>query len=180
MTAEGARFLPLPNRSRDIDDEFELSPLLLRSDPVADDGRSEAALRAQSQPVERNVAARLGDARFQFAGLLQLSLFRRDESQDDELVLCDRLQRFEVPRAAIVVLQQETPGLEPPEKRVRDRLVSSFGQPPAALISPSEMEAEGDLRKAVHDRVIEIDPEAQPFLQAPAEPLVEGAGPRIE
>lgn len=45
-----------------------------------------------------------------------------------------------------------------------DRLVTPFRQPPAALITASEVEAEGHSGEAVHESVVQFHSERKPFF----------------
>lgn len=84
-----------PNRPGRLGDHPQLALLVFRGDPVADDGRGEPALGAQSQPFERNVAGGLPDAGGEPFHRLRAGRFGRDKTQDDGLVVGRVFERLE-------------------------------------------------------------------------------------
>ena len=116
----------------------------------------------------------------QLLSRLQTRLLRCDQSQDHKLVIKDILNRLNGSRAIIIVLKQEALRFYSPEKLTADRFVSSLRQPPAALIAASNMETEGDSRKTVHDRIVQLYADTEPSVETPTLTLIEAARLRIE
>ena len=77
--------------------------------------------------------------------------------------------------ASIVVFQQQSLRLELVKKLAADRFITSFGQPPAALVTASDVESEGYGWKAGYHRVVELDAERKPLIETPAELLVKAS-----
>ena len=82
--------------------------------------------------------------------------------------------------ACVIIFKKESLGLKGTEQLATDRLIAPFGQPPAALVPPSDMQTKGHLRKSVHDRVVQLDTQRKPFVQCPAQPFIITAGLGIE
>jgi len=68
-------------------------------------------------------------------------------------------KRLEGAGAIVIVFEKQPLRLELVEQPATDRLVTSLGQPPAALVSSSDMKAKGHTRKTLHHRVVQIDAE---------------------
>lgn len=104
----------------------------------------------------------------------------RDQSQDHELVLGDIFERFERAGAIIVVFKQEALRSHLAEQLPADRFITALGQPPAALISASDMDGEGDSGKALDDGIVQLDASIEPLIQAPALPFVKASRLGVE
>src|SRR5262249_289379 len=96
-----------PHLARGLDDQRELAALVLDGERVAGEIAGEAALRAQTQALERHAARRFVDAALE--GVLGLKLRRlgRDEAEHDRLSGRQVAQRPEVPGARRVVFHEE-------------------------------------------------------------------------
>ncbi len=147
-----------PNGSCRLDYYPELTLLVLWGDAIANDRCGEAALRAQSEAFERHKPAGFVDPRDQVLGPFPSWCLGRDQSQHHDLVVRDRLQRLKRSRALVIVLEQESLCANLLKNRLGYEIVAALGQPPAALIPPSEVKAEGHLRESADDRVVELDP----------------------
>ena len=77
--------------------------------------------------------------------------------------------------ARIVVFQQQSLRLELVKKLAADRFIASLRQPPAALVTASDVKSKSHIGKAGYDRVVELDAERKPLIETPAELLVEDA-----
>ncbi len=75
-----------PDRSCDAPYELELALLLLVSDPVALQGRSEPTLGAQGESFERNVPGRLFDSELQVGLGFELRFLGRHQAEDGDPV----------------------------------------------------------------------------------------------
>lgn len=118
--------------------------LFFRRDRVAGDGRSKAALRANAEPGKWKILCSSRDALAQVIEGFELAGLGAYQAEHDEFVFGDVLERLERTRAIIVVLEQEPVYFEALEELPADRLVTSLGEPPAALIAASEMKGESD------------------------------------
>lgn len=105
--------------------QFQFALLFCGGDRVADNGRSKSALRADPQSFAIYIAAGFSHVLSQHIEALQGASLRRDESQDNKLVLRNIFERIKGPGAGIVVFQQETLSLDRAEQAGADGLVSS-------------------------------------------------------
>ena len=90
----------------DVDDEFELAPLILRGHRVTLLDAREPALRAELETLHRHVAARLLDAVQHVLAALHVGGLRADQAQHDVLVGGDVSQRLEAAGALAVVFHE--------------------------------------------------------------------------
>ena len=141
--------------------------MFFRRDRVAENRRSKTTLRADAELRQRKILARRPDAPAQVIHALKPANFTGDQAEHDESVFGHVLERRERARAIVVVFEQEPLYLESLEEPATDRFVTSFGQPPAALIAASEMERESDIGKSGDDRIVQLDATRQPLVQAP-------------
>lgn len=79
---------------RRLDDRPELGALVLDGDRVPDHGAGEAALGGQGQALEENKAARLPDPLLEFRHCLSAGGLRRDEPENDHVLVGDRSERW--------------------------------------------------------------------------------------
>ena len=134
----------------------ELASLVLGRELVALHGRGEAALRAESQAIERHQPGRLVDARAQLVHRLEARLLARHQPQHHVAVLRHRAQRLEAARALVVVLQQEA--LEAAlAEHARDGLVAAAGVEHRLVVAAADVQAERDARMAADHRVVHLD-----------------------
>ena len=146
-----------PDPPGDVSDQAQLR-LLLRGGHRADHARREAALRADSQPLERHVPGRLLDARDQVVRILDRPVLRRHEPQHDLVAREHVSERLEGAGAVRVVLEQEP--VEVPEARedlFRDRLVAAGRSPHAARgIPTAHVHRAGHAGEALEDHAVEL------------------------
>jgi len=90
------------------------------------------------------------------------------------------LQWFEGTGSGVVVLQQQSVGINATKQTAADPFVATFGQPPTALVTTSNVKPEGNIVKARHHSIVELDTQGKPLVEAPAEPFVETASTGIE
>ena len=169
-----------PNLTCSPDDECELLRLFFRRDRVAENRRSKTTLRADGELRHGKILARRPDAPAQVIRALKPAFFSGDQAEHEEFVVGYVLERRERARAIIVVFEQESLYLEPLEESAADRLVTSLGEPPAALIAASEVERESDIWKSADDRIVQLDAARQPLVQTPPLLFVETPGLRVE
>ena len=149
-------------------DHAKLALLILFRDPIADDRAGKTALGAEGQPIQGEIATRLPNARCQlFLGLLAPG-FGRDESQDNDLILRHFPQRLEGARAGIIVFEQQPLSLDSLEDALGNWLVPTRGQPPAALVTSSQVETERDFGKITDHGVVHCDTLFQPSIKTPS------------
>src|SRR5690242_14919580 len=96
----------MPDRGGGIDDELELRPFVRLGDRVASDRGGKAALWADGQPVEIDVAGCFLRAPPEIGDALQRRRLAADEPEHDALVL-DETQRAEIAGPRRVVFEQE-------------------------------------------------------------------------
>jgi hypothetical protein len=95
-----------PKGARRANQERQFSSLIFGGDSVADNRRCEAALGAQPQPFHWHVSAGFVYAPLQKSQGFQLRLFRRYQSQRNELILWHVAERFKGAGAGVVEFQQ--------------------------------------------------------------------------
>src|SRR6266540_4009485 len=134
----------------------ELHSLILRRDTVARHGRSEAALRAQGQPLQREKCGRLVDAAAELLHALEPRLLRRDEPENHLAVLGHGFQRLEASRALIVVFEKEAVGAAALED-ASDALVASTGIEHRLVVAAADVESERDPGMAADHRIVHLD-----------------------
>jgi hypothetical protein len=94
----------IPDALRSRNDRPELGLLVGGGESVAEDGGGEPALRRQREALERHVACCLADARLELVDGFLPSSLRRDEPEDDGLVVRYRGKWLESAGAVVVVL----------------------------------------------------------------------------
>src|SRR6185369_9283708 len=151
---------PRPNRTVRISlpyppcrlhDALELAPLVFLAHEIADHVGSEAALRADGEPLERDVFGGLVHAPRQVVDSLQLGDFRADQPEHYHLVLGHETERREAAGARAVVLEEEALVRQLVEEPLGDCVVAALAVPHAALVAAAEMDAEGDAREPLHE-----------------------------
>ncbi len=95
-----------PSLARSSDHESELLGLFFGRDRVAENRRSETALRADAELRQGKILARRRDAPAQVIHALEPAGFSGDQTEHDEFVFGYILERRERARALIVVLEQ--------------------------------------------------------------------------
>lgn len=103
----------------------------------------------------------------------------RDQSQNYKLILRHFAERLKGAGAGIVVFQQQSLRVQLAEQLAADRFITSLGQPPAALIAPSDMESESHVGKSSHDGIVEFYADRKPPVETPAEVFVKNSRPRV-
>src|SRR5438105_4889795 len=130
--ASGAPDLPgAPYLFRSLDDQAQLRCLRLTRDLIAMHGARKAALRRQTELVERQHLRGLVDFSLQRVLGLELAELGRDQAENDGLPGRHEAQRRKIAAAGIVVFEEIPVDLELVEQDLGDRLVSAFGHPGA-------------------------------------------------
>src|SRR5690349_20505662 len=123
-----------PDIASQFNDKPELSFLCLQRHRVAGIDACKAALRADSQPVERNVPACLYCARMQCRLVLEYRRFRRNEPEHNRLMRRHVSERHEVSGARAVEFKEIEWNIESIEKAIGNAFVAAFRVPvPAAI-----------------------------------------------
>src|SRR5207248_10794211 len=122
-------------------DDFELAPLIVLAQEIANDVGGEAALRANGELVERDELRRLVDAPLERIDALELRYFRADEPEHHHLALGYKPQRRKTARARTVVFEQETIVRQFIEQPFGNCVVAALAVPHAALVAATEMDA---------------------------------------
>ncbi len=99
-----------------------------------------------------------------------------DQPENGNLVSRNFLQGLKGSRTQVIVFEQETLGADPSKDLFGEIIVTSLQQPPAALITPSEMKAESDLGVIAYHGVIQFDAGLEPPISAPSLGLIECLG----
>ena len=94
------------------------------------------------------------DARHQVFRRFGARRFRRHQAEHDHFVVGYSLQWVKRAGALVVVFQQESIRFDAFKYRLCNQIVATFDQPTAALVAPSEVEAEGNIGVAAHDGVV--------------------------
>src|SRR4051794_25930294 len=74
---------PTPHRVRDLDNPPQFGALILDRQRVAANAAGEAALRADTQPIESNVSGGFVDTTFEVVDRFKRRHLRTDETQHD-------------------------------------------------------------------------------------------------
>src|SRR2546422_3390794 len=96
-----------PYLPRRIHHDLQLAPLLFLRKQIAGDARSEAALRAERELVERNEARGVADAPDELVRGLDVAGFRSDQPDNHRDPSRNKPQRLEAARARSVVFQEQ-------------------------------------------------------------------------
>ena len=99
-----------------------------------------------------------------------------DQPENGNLVSWNLLQGLKGSRTRVIVFEQEPLGEDPTEDLFCEKVIAPLQQPPAALIAPSEMKAESDVRAIAYHGVVHFDPGLEPSISAPSLGLIEGLG----
>src|SRR5439155_6828631 len=140
-------------------DGAQLGALVVDTQGVADDGRGEAALRGERQPIERDNLRSLPNSADEFVDGLAPRRLGRHESEHDDPVVRNRAKRSERPGPRVVVLEQQPLCANAGKQPLREPVVPSFDEPAARLVTAAEVEAEGDARLISDYLVVELDAE---------------------
>src|SRR5437764_12540951 len=98
MRDRGAREQPcFPNLRRGLQHHVELAKLFVFAEEVSADARSESTLGAERQLLNGQVARGLVDPSSQLVNGLDAANFGRDKTEDCNLALWHKTQRFETP-----------------------------------------------------------------------------------
>src|SRR5919108_664768 len=133
-----------PHFTGDIDDHPQFCPLLLLGEDIAFLGRGEAALRGQTELLERSELARFIDAALDVVLLLQRAALGGDEAQHHDLVaLRQKAQRLESAGALGVIFEKVAVVVHLAQQGLRNRLVATLGNPGRAEIAAADMGGDG-------------------------------------
>ena len=110
----------------------------------------------------------------QFFLLLQPWSLGGNQTENDDFVVWNFFQRLKGSGTRVVVFQQKSLGADAPKDLSCEKVIASLQQPPAALITPSEMKPKSDLRTLAHHGVIHFDSRLEPTISTPSLGLVEG------
>ena len=95
-----------PNLRCRLDDPIEFPPHFVLAHHFGIDA-AEAALRAECELFEGQVARGLIDTALEFVDRFQIGTLSCDQTQDDDLVLRNQSQRFKTAGAVAVVFEQQ-------------------------------------------------------------------------
>ena len=107
---------------------------------------------------------------------LQVWSLGGDQPENGNLVSWNLLQGLKGSGTRVIVFEQEPLGVDPSEDLFGDKVIAPLQQPPAALIAPSEMKAESDVRAIAYHGVVHFDTGLEPSISAPSLGLIEGLG----
>src|SRR5439155_23920627 len=106
-------------------------------------GRRKYPLRAQREPLERDVATYLLDPPLELVLRFQRRLLAGDQPEHHRAILGHMLQRSETTRAVVVVLEKEAIELRPFEY-ARDRLIVAGGVELALVVAAADVHRKRD------------------------------------
>src|SRR5262245_12468437 len=155
MPTSPGRAPSTPYLPRHLHDAGELCSLSVDRHDAGVDVAGKAALRAQGELLQRQVARRLVDPPFELVLALEQAALRREKAEDDGLLGGDEAQWLEAPRAGAVVFEQIPVRLDLVEQRFRDGIVTTLGQPGGTEIAATEMDADGHIRRPRRDRAVD-------------------------
>src|SRR5262249_9068271 len=160
--AQRRRLTASPNLLRPLHDPSKLCPFDLfgHRDMLGGAGR-EPALRAQTQLLELDIAARFLDPPFEDIDALQVGNLGGDEAEYHQFSLRHASQRCERPGARIVVFEKIVVDLHRVEQRLCDGIVADV-RLPARILAAANVNPDGhSLRRARDDGIDDIDVNAQ-------------------
>ncbi len=88
---------------------------------------------------------------------LQVWSLGGNQPENGNLVSWNLLQGLKGSRTRVVVFEQKPLGADSAEDLLGEIIVTSLQQPPATLVTPSKMEAEGDLWVIAYHGVVHFD-----------------------
>src|SRR5262249_48198868 len=154
-----------PDPARGLNHQAELGPLFIFGQQIPFRGGGEAALRAESQVLQGNIAGCLLDPSRYLGAILQLGTLGADQAKDNHLPFGNEAERFECPRTLVVIFQKKTIGFESPKEFFGDRVIPAFRVPMAAIVAAAEMNREQHARPASSGEASIVG--AYGFLQQP-------------
>src|SRR3954471_2864487 len=95
-----------PDLGRKRDDQAQLGELIRFGQEIAGLGAGEAALRAESELVERQMALRLLESALEFVLRFEIRALGGDEPEHDSLALGDQAQGREIAGAWAVIFEE--------------------------------------------------------------------------
>src|SRR4051812_48621832 len=148
-----ARRSLFPHLVGELLDHAKLRPLLLLGEDVALLGGGEAALRRQAELLQRSELGRLVDPALDVILLLERAALGGDEPEHHGLVaLRQEAQRLEAAGAVAVVFEEVAVVVHLPQQRLRDRLVTAFGNPGRAEIAAADVGGDGHVGGLAFER----------------------------
>jgi hypothetical protein len=144
-----------PYLARYLDGAGELLPLVGLGEEVAVDGGGEAALVAEAELVEGDIAGRLVDPALERVLRFDLGAFGAHDAEHHGLARGHEAERGEVARAAVVVLEEEAVDPELVEQDLGDRLVAALGDPGALVVAAAEVDADCHVGGPALDRLVD-------------------------
>src|SRR5262245_11303524 len=145
-----------PDVVRDIEHQLQLAALVVPSDRLAAaTAAGEAALRAQAQPVEIDIAGGLVDPALDLILAFQHRRLRADQTQHHGLALRQVAQRRELAGARGIELQKDHVDVGLVEQPLGDRLVAAFRHPGALEVAAAHVHADRHPGRPAGDRVVQ-------------------------
>src|SRR5262249_44587582 len=155
-----------PDRSRRLENAFELAPLILLRDHDMVE-TAETALRTERELLDRQVSRGLLDPTLDQIERLEIGPLGGGEAEQCDLALWHERQRRKAARALVVIFEQEPVVVEPRNQALSDGVVVAFAVPlgrdlagqgiDRPRIAATEMNAEGDAVEAGNHRIIGLD-----------------------
>src|SRR5262249_9292317 len=145
-----------PYVSGDLDDPRELGPLLVLGKRVAFLGRGKAALRRETELIERSKLARFLDAALDYGLVLELAELGRDEAKHDDLAAFgQQAQRLQAAGALGVPFEEISVYREIVEQLVRNLLVAAGADEGRTEVAAAEMRGDHHVGRLGLERRIE-------------------------
>src|SRR5262249_9622092 len=132
-----------PHRIGQLDNARELAPLVMEAQGISTHARRKAALRADTEVIERNVAGRFIDAPAQQVKRLELGPLAADQSEDHGLVLRYMAERRKAARALALIFEEERVDVGLAKQLFGDRVIAAFRHPVALVVALAEVKPDG-------------------------------------
>src|SRR5262249_24248199 len=144
-----------PHSVGQLDDASELAPLVIEAQGISTHARRKAALRADTEVIERDVAGRFIDASAQQVKRLELGPLAADQPEDHGLVLRYVTQRRQAARALALVFEEERVYVGLAKELFGDRVIAAFRHPVALVVALAEVKPDGHARRPRRDAEVD-------------------------
>src|SRR5215468_1634826 len=148
----------VPEFARDIDNSTKLCDLLFCSKRITSLAAGKSALRADGQPIQRNILRRFANAFLQERLGLKFPCFGRYESEHDNLVIRHSAERLEASSSWRIILKKIEVQFEFSEHLIGHRVVATRRLPAASTVTPADVHSDPHIRRrSAQDSVHHID-----------------------
>src|SRR5262249_12469858 len=128
-----------PNAARRVCNELQLCPLAVFRDQVPFCGRGKTTLGAKRQVFHGHKLLGFLDTLFENVGIFHLGNLGADESEHNRLPLRNEPERRKSSGALVIIFEQEPIDIERAKHFLRNRVVTSFRVPVAAIVPATKV-----------------------------------------